>query len=57
MLLAGTHGSVFGDHAIIIRSYTEDGFMINDPASDENSEKTWTFEELKDELYYVWELR
>ncbi|MCI5904384.1 MAG: C39 family peptidase [Oscillospiraceae bacterium] len=56
-IMAGMVGDVFGSHAIIIREISETGdIYINDPGSAERSEKAWTFEELKSEIYFLWEL-
>lgn len=56
VLFVGAHGDTFGDHALLIVDYNDEGFELNDPGSEENSHKTWTFEEFKDDIYYIWEL-
>lgn len=57
VLVAGMVGDTFGGHAIIIRSCSEDGILyINDPASCENTEKEWKFDDLCSEMYYLWDL-
>ncbi|MGN0601010.1 MAG: C39 family peptidase [Oscillospiraceae bacterium] len=56
-VMAGMVGETFGSHAIIIRECTENGeIYINDPGSVERSEKQWSFEELKPEIYFMWDL-
>lgn len=57
VLLVGMSGETFGNHAIIIRSYDENGNVyINDPNMKENSEKLWSFDELADEVLYMWDV-
>ncbi|MBQ8780836.1 MAG: hypothetical protein IJZ72_04105 [Oscillospiraceae bacterium] len=56
VVFLGAHGAVFGDHALLIVDYSDEGFEINDPASEEKSHKIWSFEEIKDDIYYIWEL-
>ncbi len=56
IVLLGMNGELFGQHALLITDYSEKGFEINDPASEEKSSKIWTFEELKDDIYYIWDL-
>ncbi len=55
-VMAGLFGETFGNHAVIIAGHTDEGFIINDPASEENSSKIWTYEEIANEIYYLWEL-
>ena len=56
-VMLGMVGETFGGHAVIIRSLDEDGTMyINDPGNPDNCEKAWSFEELKPEIYYIWDL-
>lgn len=55
--LVGVSGDTFGDHAIIIRDYDENGnIYINDPNEKRNTEKTWAFDDISSEILYVWEL-
>lgn len=57
VIIAGMVGETFGGHALIIRQANSDGTIyINDPANPENSEKEWSFDELKPEIYYIWDL-
>ncbi len=57
VVMAGMQGETFGGHALIITSLSEDGTMrINDPADPEKTAQEWQFEELKDELYFIWDL-
>lgn len=55
-VMLGTFGEKFGGHALLVVDYTDEGFIINDPASEEYSNKVWTFEELAPELCYIWSL-
>ena len=56
LIMLGMFGNTFGNHAIIVKGYNESGFLINDPASVEKSDKIWSFNELQPELVYMWEL-
>lgn len=56
VLMVGVFGEPFGGHAIIISDYTDEGFVINDPASRERSEKIWSYDELAPIIYYLWDL-
>ena len=54
VVFAGMYGDVFGSHAIIIRECDGNNVYINDPAEQEKTEKTWTFDEIKSELKGIW---
>ncbi|NVF10716.1 C39 family peptidase [Anaerococcus sp. AGMB00486] len=41
-------------HILVIDSYKNGKFIVNDPNSIKNSEKTWTFNQLKDEIANIW---
>lgn len=42
-------------HIIVIKGYNKNGdFLINDPNSIVNTNKTWTFDELKSEIRKIW---
>lgn len=55
--MAGFVGDTFGGHVLIITSCTDDGVItINDPASPENTAKTWNFYDIETELYRLWNI-
>jgi len=54
VLIAGMVGETFGSHAIVIRECDGNNIYMNDPAVRENTEKTWTFDEIKSELKGIW---
>lgn len=55
--MAGFVGDTFGGHVLVITSCADDGTMtINDPASPENTARTWDFYDLEPELYRLWDL-
>ena len=42
-------------HIIVIKGYNKNGdFLINDPNSIVNTNKTWSFDELKSEIRKIW---
>lgn len=41
-------------HILVIDSYKNGKFIINDPNSLKNSEKTWTFDQLEDQIANIW---
>ncbi len=43
-------------HFILIRGYNEDGFLVNDPNRRSTSGRTWSFEELKNQIRNLWSL-
>lgn len=43
-----------GGHILVIDSYRNGKFIINDPNSIKTSEKTWTFEQLRDQIVNIW---
>lgn len=53
-VMAAVRGETFGNHALIIRGYDENGFYINDPASSERTAKVWDFSIFENELSYYW---
>lgn len=42
-------------HFIVVTGYDDNGFLINDPNSRENSAKHWTFEVLSPQIKNLWE--
>lgn len=57
VLMLGMAGETFGSHAVVVKSCNENGEMIlNDPARPENKEKIWNFDDIKSEMYFIWEL-
>lgn len=54
IVMAAVSGVTFGDHALIIRGYDENGFYINDPADPDNTEAVWDFSVFENELTYYW---
>lgn len=43
-----------GGHFIVIYGYTEEGFLVNDPNCVARSRRTWTWDELKDQVKHMW---
>lgn len=41
-------------HFIVLTGYRDGGFVINDPNSNANSQRTWTFEELRRQIRALW---
>lgn len=56
VLFAGCRGEAFGDHAIIVSDYSDEGFTVNDPTNEEKSEKIWTYDELASNICIILEL-
>lgn len=56
VIMAAIHGEAFGNHALIIRGYDENGFYINDPASEENTAQVLDFGILEKEMDRYWEI-
>lgn len=56
VLMVGVLGEPFGAHAFLISDYNDEGFIINDPADRERSEKIWNYDELAPIIYYVWDI-
>lgn len=54
VVMAAVNGGTFGNHALIIRGYDENGFYVNDPADRENTEAVWDFSVFENELTYYW---
>ena len=54
VLFVGVSGETFGNHALVIREIDGDTIYFNDPASEENTAKMWSFEDLKSEFIGVW---
>lgn len=49
-------GGLFGGHAVLAVAYTDEGFILNDPASEERSDMVWSFDELKTQIYGIYDL-
>lgn len=49
-------GETFGEHAMIIRGYDENGFYVNDPASREKTDKVWDISVFENELVRFYEV-
>lgn len=56
VLMAIMIGDTFGAHAIIITGYDGNDFIINDPASRENTARKWSFEELEADMFYAYDI-
>ena len=41
-------------HFIVLTGFTEGGFTVHDPNSIENSQKTWPYEKLKNQIKNIW---
>lgn len=54
VIMVAVHGDTFGNHSLIIRGYDENGFYINDPASQENTAEQWDFSVFENELSHYW---
>lgn len=55
--IACMKGETFGSHALIIREVTDDGMiLVNDPASPEKTQKSWSFDEVNPEIYFIWDV-
>ena len=44
-------------HFIVLTKYEDGAFSVNDPNSYKNSERTWTYEEIKDEIRNIWAIK
>ena len=45
--------TLFG-HILVIDSYQDGKFVINDPNSMKKSQKTWPYDEIKDQIAHIW---
>lgn len=45
--------TLFG-HILVIDSYQDGKFVINDPNSMKKSQKTWTYDQIKDQIAHIW---
>lgn len=45
-----------GGHILVIDSYKNGEFVINDPNSYKNSEKSWTFDQIGDQIVKIWQI-
>ena len=44
-------------HFIVLTKYEDGAFSVNDPNSHKNSERTWTYDEIKDEIRNIWAIK
>ena len=44
-------------HFIVLTGYEDEKISVNDPNSHKNSERTWTYDEIKDEIRNIWVIR
>ena len=44
-------------HFIVLTGYEDGNFSVNDPNSHKNSERTWTYEEIKNEIKNIWAIK
>ncbi|MCM1022599.1 MAG: hypothetical protein NC395_00900 [Prevotella sp.] len=56
VILAGMIGDTFGNHALIIAGHDGDNFIIHDPAGEENTSRMWSYDELNEQMHYMWDL-
>lgn len=56
VVISAMVGNTFGGHAVIIREFTDEGVMINDPNSESNSDKLWKFEDLQVDIHSIFGL-
>lgn len=54
VIIVAVNGETFGNHALVIRGYDENGFYINDPASPEKTAMKWEFKVFENELVRYW---
>jgi hypothetical protein len=45
-----------GGHYIVLRGYDANGFFVNDPNSRSNSEKQWSYEQMKGQIKNLWSM-
>lgn len=43
-------------HFLVIRGYTDKGFLINDPNSKKNSEKVWSYDKISTQIKNLWSI-
>lgn len=54
VVMASFQGDTFGNHALILRGYDDNGFYLNDPADPDNTAKVWDFSAFENELDCYW---
>ncbi|MDY4129514.1 C39 family peptidase, partial [Peptostreptococcus porci] len=57
ILIVSVNPGIFTErgHIIVIKGYNKNGdFLINDPNSIVNTNKSWSFDELKDQIRKIW---
>ena len=53
ILSMGPGDFTIGGHFVVIYGYTEEGFLVNDPNCVARSRRTWSWEELKDQVKHM----
>lgn len=56
ILVLGPGDFTADGHYVVIRGWENGGFLINDPNSKTNSSRSWTYDELKDQIRCIWVL-
>ena len=54
IVVVGPGDFTFGGHFMLLTGYDEEGFLINDPNSRENSAKHWTYERISPQIRNLW---
>ncbi len=54
VVMANMMSETFGNHMIIIREYTDEGYYINDPADPEKTAQLWDYETIEKDVAYYW---
>ena len=54
ILSMGPGAFTTGGHYIVLTGYTDGKFSVNDPNSITNSQKLWSYEEIKDQIKNIW---
>ena len=44
-------------HFIVLTGYKDGKISVNDPNSHKNSEKLWSYEDIKDQIMNLWVIR
>lgn len=54
ILIVGPGDFTYSGHFLVITGYNEAGFTVNDPNSRENSDKTWSYDQIKGQIKNLW---
>jgi hypothetical protein len=56
MIIINVKPGVFSEHGhyAVLYGYTEEGFLVNDPYSADNSSRAWSYAELEDGIRNIW---